>query len=255
LSVTTAQRPALEALAQALEEKAKRQQQRLFFEMYPDEDIIDPDGSVAWTSNGEVQRYGRGGYLRHMEFFAAGAKYRARGAICANRTGKTFGMGGYETTAHLTGLYPGWWEGRRFDKPVRAWAVGESFETTRSTVQKTMLGNVTGEAGKKTVTGTGLVPGRLIGRITWRPNDSADTVQVRHVSGGWSVLGFKAYEQGASSFAGTAQHVIWCDEDCPEDVWGECVTRTATTNGIIYLTVTPLKGMWGAVTRFFKRND
>jgi hypothetical protein len=38
-----------------------------------------------------------------MEFFEAGAKYRERCMMAANRVGKTLGAGGYETAAHLTG--------------------------------------------------------------------------------------------------------------------------------------------------------
>jgi hypothetical protein len=36
------------------------------------------------------------------------------------------GIGGFETTLHLTGDYPEWWEGRRFDHPIEAWVAGET---------------------------------------------------------------------------------------------------------------------------------
>src|SRR5882724_9992287 len=70
-------------------------------------------------------------YPRHMEFFAAGgrhtllptcpddcdgAPHRDRLALCANRVGKTEGMGGYETAIHLTGRYPSWWVGVRWNR-------------------------------------------------------------------------------------------------------------------------------------------
>jgi hypothetical protein len=35
--------------------------------------------------------------------------------MAANRVGKTV-VGAYETTVHMTGEYPAWWEGRRFDR-------------------------------------------------------------------------------------------------------------------------------------------
>ena len=44
----------------------------------------------------------------------------------------------YETVLHLTGLYPDWWEGRRFDNPVRALAAGDTSQTTRDIIQKKM---------------------------------------------------------------------------------------------------------------------
>lgn len=33
---------------------------------------------------------------------------------------------------------------------------------------------------------------------------------------------------------GTAIDVIWLDEECPKDIYTQCVTRTATT-GVLYI--------------------
>ena len=43
---------------------------------------------------------------------------------------------------------------------------------------------------------------------------------------------------------------IWLDEEPPEDVYGECLIRTATTDGIVMLTFTPLAGMSEVVMSF-----
>ena len=43
---------------------------------------------------------------------------------------------------------------------------------------------------------------------------------------------------------------FWLDEEPPLDVYGECLIRTATTNGIIMLTFTPLSGMSNVVLQF-----
>src|SRR5690349_9110680 len=48
-------------------------------------------------------------YTKHMEFFKAGAKYRERCFMAGNRVGKTV-AGSFETTCHVTGDYPDWWE-------------------------------------------------------------------------------------------------------------------------------------------------
>ena len=79
------------------------------------------------------------------------------------------------------------------------------------------------------------------------------TVEVRHLSGGWSTLGFKSYQQGRGSFEGTAQHGVRLDEEPPMDVYGESLIPTATTNGIILLTFTPLEGMSELVMSFLPR--
>ena len=52
-------------------------------------------------------------YAKHIDFFHAGATHRERLFLAANQTGKTT-AGAYEVTAHLTGIYPDWWEGKRF---------------------------------------------------------------------------------------------------------------------------------------------
>ena len=73
---------------------------------------------------------------------------------------------------------------------------------------------------------------------------------MKNVTGGWSTLGLKAYQQGRGSLEGTAQHGIWLDEEPPLDVYGECLIRTMTSDGIVMLTFTPLAGMSEVVMSF-----
>lgn len=227
-----------------LEAQKKREGQRLFWRYFPDKDTTYPGG---------VMFHAREKYAKHLEFFRVGATFRERCFMAANRVGKTV-TGAYETSCHLTGLYPDWWEGRRFDRPIRAWAAGKTNETTRDIVQGSLMGEVQPGVARKGFTGTGLVPGALIKQdsVAWKQGvaDLCDTVKVKHASGGWSQLGFKSYQQGRGSFEGTAQHVIWLDEEPPLDVYGECLIRTATTKGIILLTFTPLEGMSETVMQF-----
>lgn len=240
MPATNAERAELLAL---LEEQYLRRSRRYIDQMYPDADMIGLDGKVF---------HSRHKYPRHMEFFEAGATYRERLARCANRIGKSLGMGGYESALHLTGDYPDWWSGKRFTKPVRWWAAGKTSETTRDIVQTVLMGTAIGGAGSKSFSGTGLVPFDRIGRITWKSGvaDLADTVQVQHKSGGWSTLGLKTYHQGRGSFEGTEQEGIWFDEEPPIDVYGEALIRTATTDGLLMITFTPLDGMSKVVRQF-----
>lgn len=178
------------------------------------------------------------------------------GGVVHHNTGKTFGMGGYETVCHLTGLYPDWWPGRRFDHPINAWAAGDWNETTRDIIQATLCGKVAYDGSRRTVDGTGLIPGDLIGDLAWKqgvPN-LLDSMAVKHVSGDWSWLGLKSFQQGRGSFQGTARDLIWLDEEPPADVYTECLTRTATTNGMVIMTFTPLQG-YSEVVRSFRPED
>lgn len=217
-----------------LEEKERRRRRRKLFSIYPDE--------------GPLRRelYGK-----FVEFFAAGAKERERAIIAANRVGKSFGVGGYETTLHLTGLYPEWWEGRRFKGPIDAWAAGDTGETTRDIIQVILTG-VGGEREGGEI-GTGLIPGdKIVGTPSrkMQPTGAFDTIAVRHASGGVSKLGFKAYDQGRKKFQGTSKHLIWLDEEPPADVYTECLTRTMDCDGIILCTFTPLSGISDVVLKY-----
>lgn len=166
--------------------------------------------------------------------------------MAGNRTGKTYGVGGYETALHLTGLYPDWWPGRRFDHPVEVWAAGDTSETTRDIVQAALMGPL-GELG------TGLIPKRLIaGEPTKRMGvaGAMDTARVQYARGGDSLLGFKSYDQGRKKFQGTAKHVIWLDEEPPADVYDECMLRLMTTDGMMLCTFTPLEGLTEIALRY-----
>lgn len=195
-------------------------------------------------------------YPKHMEFFKAGGNYRERCFMAANRIGKTEGAGGYETTLHLTGQYPIWWNGKVFPNPTRFWAGGKTNETTRDIIQAKLFGSVAFKNGRKTMSGTGLVPADCIGAITWKQGvqDLIDTIKIKHIMGGWSTLGLKSYQQGRGAFEGTEQDGVWLDEEPPLDIYGECLIRTATTGGIVYMTFTPLDGLTETVMSFLPAN-
>lgn len=214
------------------------------------------DEGKRFRQIGQFKFYARQHYLKHMEFFEGGLKYRARCFMAANRVGKTFSAGGYELTCHLTGQYEDWWPGIKFRHPIRAWACGKTNETTRDIVQTTLLGEIEYHGARKRVDGSGVIPRELIGvdagQLTWKQGvaDLVDTVKIKHKSGGWSKLGLKSYQQGRGAFEGTAQHFIWDDEEPPMDVYGEQIIRTATTGGRLALTFTPLEGMSDVVQQF-----
>jgi phage terminase large subunit-like protein len=188
-------------------------------------------------------------YPKHMACFAAGATHRERLMLAANRVGKTEGVGAFETTLHLTGKYPEWWEGRRFPSPIKAWAAGDTSKTVRDILQAKLLGPVDAP-------GTGMIPGDLI--VDTRPRagipDAVEIIYVRHASGGTSMLVLKSYDQRRESFQGTEQDLIWLDEEPPMAIYTECLLRTMDTGafkgGIVLLTFTPLSGLTEVVLTF-----
>lgn len=195
-------------------------------------------------------------YPKHVEFFKAGADFTERLFQAGNRVGKTV-SGAYEVTAHATGRYPHWWEGRVFPTATHGWAAGDTNETTRDIIQKELFGEVAWEGNRKTFDGTGMIPKECIGPCTWKqgvPN-LADVVKVRHTTGGWSSIGLKSYDQGRRVFQGTAKHWIWLDEEPPQDVYGEALIRLMTTRGLMLITFTPLSGLSDVVLSFMPEDQ
>jgi phage terminase large subunit-like protein len=218
LVVTRAERVNYLAL---LEEQERRVSRRKLFSYFPD--------------TGPLRREL---YQQHLEFFRLGATHKTRCFMAANRVGKTEGGGGYEMVCHLTGRYPEWWEGHRFDHPIEAWAAGDTTETVRDIIQSKLVGPLESA-------GTGLIPGDDLQQIVKRQNGNGalDYITVKHMSGGLSRLGFKSYDQGRKAFQGTEKHVVWLDEESNEGIRAECALRLMTTNGLLMETYTPLRGL------------
>ena len=83
---------------------------------------------------------------------------------------------------------------------IRAWAGGESTVAVRDIQQRLLLG----EPGVEELSGTGFIPRAMIvdRSLARGASDALDSVQIRHASGGISVLSFKSYEQGREKVAG-----------------------------------------------------
>ena len=183
-------------------------------------------------------------YTKQRDFHHAGAANPERLFMAGNQLGKTL-AGAMETSFHATGKYPHWWQGRRFETRTRGWVAGVSGESARDSVQRMLLG----EPGAR---GTGALPaGDIVGVTAARSvAQQVDTVTVRHVSGGTSRLTFKSYEKGREKWQAETLDWVWFDEEPPPEIYTEGLTRTNATNGLVWLTFTPLKGMSKVVSRF-----
>jgi len=201
------------------------------------------DALVRDDKKRELERYDP--YPKQLEFHNAGKTHRERLFMAGNQLGKTLG-GSMEVAMHLTGRYPDWFEGKRFEAPIRAWAAGVTGESTRDNPQRLLLGPV-GDWG------TGSIPGDLITHTQKASHGVAellDYITVRHISGGTSFLAFKSYEKGREKWQGESLELIWFDEEPPSKIYAEGLTRTQARGGITMITFTPLLGMSDVVSRF-----
>jgi phage terminase large subunit-like protein len=111
--------------------------------------------------------------------------------------------------------------------------------------------------GRVNALGTGSIPKDAIKDKSLKRgvSDAIDTVVVRHggggdVQAGESLVGFKSYDQGREKFQGETLDFFWPDEEPPDDIYMEGLTRTNATGGMVFMTFTPLQGMSTVVKRF-----
>ena len=191
----------------------------------------------------------RKGYKKHIEFIESTAQHRETCFMAANRAGKTE-TGAYAVAVWLTGEYPHWWQGKRFDRPVNILVSGETGKLVRDSIQKKPMGPP-GDIG------SGIVP--KVSILNKRPKpgipDAIDTVTVKHMSGGESTLQFQSYDQGREAFQATERDVVLEDEEPPIAIHNENLIRTMTTGGVVILTFTPLKGLSETVLSMQKKAE
>lgn len=186
-------------------------------------------------------------HMKQLEFHGAGLRAKQRMFLAANRSGKTF-CGCFEVACHLTGRYPGWWNGYRYRRGIKAWVLSKTSSVVRDTLQRYFFD------GFSTIS---LVGAGDIKKIERKSGVSGayDRVFVNHVGGGVSCIEFKSYDQGRDSLQSMTVDVVLMDEE-PVDygVYTECLTRLMGTSehhyGMMLLTMTPLHGYTDLVRGF-----
>lgn len=154
----------------------------------------------------------------------------------------------FEMAFHLTGRYPSWWEGKRFERPITAWAGGVTSISVRDILQNKLFG----DDWSKDDNGI-IMPEDVAEAPTMAKGITGliDTIKIKHISGGLSTLQFKSYEQGRTKWQGVGRDVIWLDEEPDLGIYAEALARTNATKGILFATFTPLFGMSQVVMQYW----
>jgi len=156
--------------------------------------------------------------------------------------------GAMEVAIHLTGLYPKWWRGKRYDHPVRIIAGGVTTERCRDIIQKELMG----EPSDPSAQGTGAIPKECIIRVVRRagiPN-ALSTIIVKHKSGKNSKVSIQSYESGKESWMGNNAHLVWLDEEPPQDIYSQALRAIVDLDGDLMMTFTPENGVTEIVRQF-----
>lgn len=204
----------------------------------------------------ELQRRARYGKLEFYKPFPkqrdmhnASAKFGQVFFMAGNGCGKTY-CGAYDTAFHLTGRYPDWWQGRRFDRPIKAWVANKTTTQTKDITQTSLIG----QWGVKALWGTGSIPKDDIDfenvKMMRGIVDLIESIPIRHIGpdgreNGWSILSFKTYEQGREVWQGENLDLLWLDEEPRDDIYPEALARLrprrkGDRRGQMLITATPL---------------
>lgn len=189
-------------------------------------------------------------YDWQMEFANATSDSKQCTLLCANRVGKTFTACSV-LSYFLTGQYPKWWKGKRFDHPIDAIACGVSGESIRDVLQKELIG--TADLKNRKFDGSGLIPLNNLDSFIASPilRNAIREIKIRWKDTElFSTLKFRSYEQGPSVLGGQVFDIVLIDEEPLHDglrFYGECLARTATADngngGIVLLSFTPESGL------------
>ena len=168
--------------------------------------------------------------------------------LCANKIGKTW-SGIHEDAFHLTGLYPDWWKGYRFERPIKAMVATVTVDLMRDTIQTDMFG----DPFSKDSLGTGIIPKDCLDEEPIRKTGyvgAIDSCAIKHVSGGYSLLKLLAYEQGPKKFYARGYDLVHFDEEPPQVIYSQGLRSLIATKGILKLTFTSEEGVTQVVDGF-----
>jgi phage terminase large subunit-like protein len=167
-------------------------------------------------------------HLKQLEFHKSNK--RNRWVFGGNRSGKTE-CGAVETVWLARGIHP-----YKENRPsVNGWVVSLTREVQRDVAQAKVLKYLAPRYIEEIVMVSGKKGAPEYGVI--------DHIVVRNALGGLSKIGFKSCDQGREKFQGASLDFVWFDEEPPEDIYAECRMRVFDKCGMIFGTMTPLKGL------------
>lgn len=179
--------------------------------------------------NDNLAKYNSGEIVhkKQIEFHKCPSKNRW--VFGGNRTGKTE-CGAVECVWLARGIHP-----YRQNKPTSGWVVSLSKQVQRDVAQSKILHYLRKDWIEKIVVSNGSQDDPESSMI--------DFILVKNVFGSLSKIGFKSCDQGREKFQGTSLDYVWFDEEPPLEIYEECRMRVLDRSGIIFGTMTPLKGL------------
>ena len=176
-----------------------------------------------------LAKYNKGEKVHEKQMLFHKCDKKNRWVFGGNRSGKTE-CGAVETVWLARGIHP-----YKENKQVSGWVVSLSKQVQRDVAQEKILHYLRPDWIEKIVMSSGRQDSAESGII--------DFILVKNVFGTLSKIGFKSCDQGREKFQGSSLDFVWFDEEPPYDIYQECRMRVLDRSGIIFGTMTPLKGL------------
>lgn len=178
----------------------------------------------------KLSGYNTGPIVHKKQMLFHASPKRNRWVFGGNRSGKSE-CGAVEVVWLVRGIHPF----RKCTSAVSGWVVSPSMRVQKDVAQKKILSyldpswieDIIMVNGKKSSPEYGVV----------------ESILVKSVCGGISVISFKSCEEGREKFQGASLDFVWFDEEPPKDIYDECRMRVIDRSGDIFGTMTPLKGL------------
>ena len=179
--------------------------------------------------NDHLSNYNTGNKVHKKQLLFHKSKKKNRWVFGGNRSGKSQ-CGAVEAVWLARGIHP-----YKDNKACDGWVVSLSQQVQRDVTQNKILYYLNPDWIESIV--------MLSGRKDSAENGVIDYILIKNVFGSTSKIGFKTCDQGREKFQGTSLDWVWFDEEPPFDIYMECRMRVLDREGIIFGTMTPLKGL------------
>lgn len=202
--------------------------------------VLDPQQRVALIElirrrREEPIRYFKPNPGAQVEFFKLCKEKREIAYFAGNKSGKTHCGAKFIAQAALGPAAARYGQEVIYDEPIDVWVGSVDYKIQRESAQREI---------------DFFIPKREVKKCWTLQNGIYDRIELHN----GSTIGFKTYEQGRKSWQGPKRHIVWFDEEPPEEIIKEGMARLIGRNAKLIFTMTPLLGQTIVFRKFVEEN-
>ena len=183
----------------------------------------------------ECIRYFKPNQGAQVEFFRLCKEKREVAYFAGNKSGKTHCGAKFVVQSALGEDAAMYGMEVLYNEPIDVWVGSVDYKIQRESAQREI---------------EHFLPKDEIKKAFMLQNGIMDRIELKN----GSMIGFKTYEQGRKAWQGPKRHIVWFDEEPPEDIIKEGMSRLIGKNAKLIFTMTPLMGQTIVFKRFIEEN-